>query len=531
MKKITSIFKRIPKSLVAVFAMLAAVLIPVAIMAWGPDRPTFTMAKPASYVTFNSITDNSLEGDERNFVRIHEVSEANNVWHDTITVEEGKEYMVRIYVHNNAASNLNLVATNVRASFGLSNEYGNSFTMNGFVSSDNANPTKIWDQIVVQGEKQFKLNYVAGSAKYYNNAVGSAGVALGNDLFTTEGALLGWETMNGQIPGCMEYSGYVLFRIKPEFKPETPENPNFTIDKKVRVQGQTEWKDNVTANPGDTLEYRIEYKNTGDTTLTNVIVKDTLPAGVSYIDGSTKLWNANNPNGTSVADGVTTTGINIGNYTAGSNAIVRFSAKVADNEVLPKCGDNVLKNVASAKPDGQDPKEDDATTTVPKECELPEPVIFECEALTADRNKITKGETVNFTVKPKFTGENVSVKEYKMDFGDTQTQIKDIAQFAHNYDRAGNYVAQAWVTYNVDGKTETVTSEACKKPIEVTETPITEEPCIYDPSLKADDPNCVPSYIPATGNGAAAGGIIGAGALTLGIASWLSSRRVLRSLK
>ncbi len=36
-------------------------------LAWGPvsNRKTFTMEKPATYVTFNSITNKNTEGDER----------------------------------------------------------------------------------------------------------------------------------------------------------------------------------------------------------------------------------------------------------------------------------------------------------------------------------------------------------------------------------------------------------------------------------------------------------------------------------
>ena len=42
--------------------------------AWGPERATFTMENPASYPTFNSITDNPTIGDERDFVRVGEIN-------------------------------------------------------------------------------------------------------------------------------------------------------------------------------------------------------------------------------------------------------------------------------------------------------------------------------------------------------------------------------------------------------------------------------------------------------------------------
>ena len=36
------------------------------VSAWGPERATFTMDNPATYPTFNSITDNPHISDERN---------------------------------------------------------------------------------------------------------------------------------------------------------------------------------------------------------------------------------------------------------------------------------------------------------------------------------------------------------------------------------------------------------------------------------------------------------------------------------
>ena len=59
------------KTKVAVSALLSclSVMSASSAMAWGPERTTFTMEKPATYPTFNSITNNPTIGDERDFVR------------------------------------------------------------------------------------------------------------------------------------------------------------------------------------------------------------------------------------------------------------------------------------------------------------------------------------------------------------------------------------------------------------------------------------------------------------------------------
>ena len=57
-----------------------------------PDRPTFTLKNPASYVTFNSITDNTNFGNELYFVSAspYTGNSANNSCSDQTMVEDGK---------------------------------------------------------------------------------------------------------------------------------------------------------------------------------------------------------------------------------------------------------------------------------------------------------------------------------------------------------------------------------------------------------------------------------------------------------
>ena len=155
----------------AVAAVTAASALVV--FAWGPsDRATFTMEKPASYVTFNSITNNVI-GDERYFVAASEwTGNANdNYYSDTTYVEDGKEYVVRMYVHNNAAANLKLTAKDVKAYVVLPTTTGTEVTVSGKFTSSNAKPTSYWDETHFKsknGEK-FNLAYVDGTAKYHTN--------------------------------------------------------------------------------------------------------------------------------------------------------------------------------------------------------------------------------------------------------------------------------------------------------------------------------------------------------------------------
>ena len=348
-------------------AIIAAIVLPLGVVnAWGPERETFTIEKPATFITFDSITNNPNYGDERNFLIAKDASNTGaGGWQDTINVQDGKEYILRLYVHNNAAANYNLVAKNTRVKVNVPNTMAKSHQLDGFITADNATPKKIWDSVVLKGDKDFTLTYVAGSAKYHNNVNPGTGFPLADSIVTSAGALVGYKSMNGDVPGCFEYSGIATLKVRAT----TKKDPNFTITKKVRKAGSTNWSDKITAKKGDKLEYRIGYDNTGQTVQNNVIIRDTLPKGITFTKNTTTLKNATNPSGNGKPVGsdalFSQTGINIGNYTPNSNAFIYYSATVSGEDL--KCGVNNLKNTASASTDNGR-KTDTAEVVVEQEC-------------------------------------------------------------------------------------------------------------------------------------------------------------------
>lgn len=344
MKKLISLARRAPKATTALLAMLAAVIIiPAALSAWGPSRDTYTIENPANRVTFDSITDNPNYGDERNFVTIKAAEDRNNNdWVDSLNVENGKEYYVRMYVHNNAASNLNLVAHDVTAKFNIPDYNAKRVQIDGYLTASNAEPTQVWDQAVFTNDNLFNIEYVSGSATYTNN-LHTSGMALSDNVATT-GATLGYESLNGDIPGCMQYTGLVIFKVK-----ATVVAP--TIEKTVRISGATDktFKESVSVNPGDKVDYQIHFKNTTGETAKNVVIKDTLPAGVTYVSGTSYLLNSAGTK--QIADGVTAGGAIIGTYDENGDAYIKFTATVVANSALATCGVNTLTNSATVTTD------------------------------------------------------------------------------------------------------------------------------------------------------------------------------------
>lgn len=356
---------RLPKRGVATLSMLAAMLlVPAVLFAWGPSRTTYTMAKPADHVVFNSITDNPVVGDERQFTGIKDNANTNaGGWQNTVTAQAGHEYLVRVYVHNNAASNLNLVAKNTRVTAALSTATSTSVPITTYVSADNAE--KVWADVRLSSNEAFNIAYVAGSAKFYNNVTGQAGRSVSDSLVNPGGALVGYQSNNGDVPGCMQYAGYLTFKVKAQFAPTS--NANFTVSKEVSKHGANQWVENYVAQPGETVDYLLEYKNTGTVVQNNVVISDQLPAGMTYVAGSTILGNPSHPGGVKASDNVTTTGINVGGYNPGQNAWVIFSAKAPEVNALA-CGTNSLVNTEKVETD-YNTKTDTATVTVAKACQ------------------------------------------------------------------------------------------------------------------------------------------------------------------
>ena len=415
MKKLINFIKN--HSIISGSVLVAAVA-PALVWAWGPARPSFTIEKPADYITFNSITNNPvIGGDEKDFVGIREVG-SNAKWTNNMKVQNGKEYYVRMYVHNNAASNLNLVAENVVAKLNVPTTTAKNVTVQGQISASNAKPNTVWDEATFSSDNDFNLAYVAGSALFENNGMGTT--KLPDSIVNNTGAKLGYDKLDGKIPGCFQYAGYVTVKVKAQVS-QPQEKTNIDLAKTVRnkTNGEKSWVETVNAKSGDTVQFQIHAKNTGSAGIQNLVIRDILPKGLNYVAGSTKLYNTSNPKGLKVSDNVIqNSGINIGSYQPNGDAYVRFDATVSAENSLPVCGDNTLTNIAQAS-DQKIVKNDTASVKVTKKCETPKNPVYKCEALSLnivrkDEKQITYAADTKYSVKDtEFTGTKYVVKNSK----------------------------------------------------------------------------------------------------------------------
>jgi len=331
-----------------------------------------------------------------------------------------------------------------------------------------------------------------------------------------------------------------------DLKCKVVHKPDYKIVKQVQRKDEHDWSDSVTVPNGSIVRYRVVVTNTGEVAITNLIVSDKLPNGVTYIDNTLEQ------DGKAVSDDnkFFGSGINAGTLNVGKSITFVFKATVGSADKKCKCKVESLKNIATADGDELGPISDDAT--VDKQCpEPPKPPKppkpqprYTCDLLTA-----TSLGNRKFKFNTAYTatgGATLSTATYN--FGDSSGElITNLLTTVHQYDKDGTYTANVKLTFMVDGKSQTVTSEDCSVTVSSV-TPPDMCPIPGKEHLPADSPECsvtpppappekeetptppaepiVPEEVPNTGPGGIVGLFTGSTALgTLGYRFWVIRRR------
>lgn len=131
----------------------------------------------------------------------------------------------------------------------------------------------------------------------------------------------------------------------------------FLIETKARFAESDDpaWQTTLEAHNGETIEVQLQYVNTDTATHDDVNFSVDLDSGLTYVEGSTKLYNTKYPNGATVDqdDIITDEGIYLGSYIGrqegeeqGANLYVRFSVSV-NHDAQP--GTHTLRIFAHAR--------------------------------------------------------------------------------------------------------------------------------------------------------------------------------------
>ncbi len=217
---------KLKSAAIGVSAVVLSVAIPATTFAsfYPADRQTYTCSTPttcegADHVTFNSFTNNPVVGDERPFFA-GSLNGANV--QDRIKVKNGDVIVLRAYVHNNADPNkigqAAALAKNVKIKVLVPSAKQKDHNLVAFISAANANPGTVNDTMSLYGDKDFTLEYVAGSAKFDHKADGTNMISekLNDTIVGSNGTYL------GDMHGCFQYSGYVTLKVKVNMDKDTP---------------------------------------------------------------------------------------------------------------------------------------------------------------------------------------------------------------------------------------------------------------------------------------------------------------------
>ncbi len=266
--------------------------------------------------------------------------------------------------------------------------------------------------------------------------------------------------------GKMLYASIIGCGNAVQAMPVVTPKPAYTIIKEVAVKGSSTYAKDVNVKSGTHVVYRITVASTGNAPVTNLNVKDALPAHVQYVTGTLKRDNV------VASTSFFSTGILLSSLRNGTSTVFTFEGIVGATDTPQVCTTETLNNVGTMTATGL-PTED-STATVNKAC-LPKPV-FICTSLTP---QMVSRAVFNFTAKANAQNGAV-INSYHFDLGDGNEQVVTSAAAStvlkHTYAAPGIYTITVSVTFTVPGLagTQTVTADSCKTQVTVKPAPAAE---------------------------------------------------------
>lgn len=218
---------------------------------------------------------NFLDGDYK-LIRGANKSAGETDWHAPVNGVAGDTFAGIIYYHNGI---VDTTAHNTKVKVSLpAQSSGNKIVIGATLSADNA-PT-ISDTLTVNLNKDANVSLIPGSVQWFPNfnSVNNPPANLlynqtGNEIISGNGLNL------GDINGCWQYIGYVIFQFRTDELPA----PNIVKNKIAKNLTTGAEGTDVFANPGDEVLYTLTTRNTGNQNI-NYIVDDNIADILEYAD-------------------------------------------------------------------------------------------------------------------------------------------------------------------------------------------------------------------------------------------------------
>ncbi len=248
-------------------------------------------------------------------------TDGDTTYSDSVNADAGDIVKVELWYHNQEPASTGDIAKNVNIKINIPSTSTSDHAITSSVKGSNTTQTN--SSAHVYTSVNATLEYIPGTAyRRYNTGTNSnpnwVTVKISDSVVSSSGYTI------SEMKPCWNYQETITVQARVA----KAQIPVLSVVKQVKVEGASTWSTDISANPGDTLAYIITVKNEGTVKLNNVIVRDSLPTRLDYVEGSAKLYNVFSPNGVSVSDSVIKGGINIGNFDPGAISYVRFNAVV-----------------------------------------------------------------------------------------------------------------------------------------------------------------------------------------------------------
>lgn len=260
----------------------AALLLTVATVATALTGSTSAIpytpgATGTDHPSFNNFTGVPGYGDEHDFVT-GRVSGSSAAFADPVNdpCTDGRQYSVRVYIHNNANQTLNNggngpgVAHNTKVRVALPSTTNGKIT--GTISASNASTVSDNLTIHCTNGKTMTMSYVAGSA--IQQKINGATAPLSDSIVTT-GAPIGTQSPNGDMWGCFEQRVLVYLKVQVKETPPPPPVVNTSCDL-FRITASSDRKVTVS-------QFKYTAKNTS---FKNAVINWGDNSSDSYTDSS-----------------------------------------------------------------------------------------------------------------------------------------------------------------------------------------------------------------------------------------------------
>jgi uncharacterized repeat protein (TIGR01451 family) len=406
------------------------------------------IALPAATMAADAV---AIEGS----LGVANVTRGDTQYAHSVSASYDQVVKLQVYYHNRELPDSGKIAQNLRVKINIPTTPGQVQKASTTISADNSNT--VTDTATINLDRaDAHLQYIPGSAVWKHNIGTNSNINIvetnvsDNIVYSDQGLVL-----ENEKP-CYNFAATVTVLARVMV-------PGVSIDKFVEHADQTNaWATSDTANPGDTLKYKIAYKNTGNSVQNQVVLRDNLPPKMTLVPGTTYLYDASHPTGVLVQDTVTQGGVNAGNFGAGAVAYIVFQVKVPAADQLA-CGVTEFRNVGVVRPANMNEYYNTAITTVNKVCNQNSPQVS-CDLLDV---AVGQNRTVKVT-DFKYTATNgATFKDVQLSWGDNAPVLttNNVVGQTHQYAADGNYVVSAVAHFTVDGKDVTANGASCSKTV------------------------------------------------------------------